>query len=68
MCYCYVVMFSNKNITILNWKMPTLNAFIESFTNTHDKHVQMGYMRSSKYQALFAGGPKATYTKGKKKK
>ena len=47
--------------------MPTLNAFIESLTNEHDKIVQMGIIISSKYQALFVGGPKATNGKWKQK-
>ena len=48
--------------------MSTMNAFIESLTNEHDKLVQMGIIISSKYQALFAGGPKASNAKAKKKK
>ena len=47
--------------------MITLNAFIESLTNEHDKIVQMGIIISSKYQALFAWGPKAMNGKGKQK-
>ena len=45
--------------------MPTLDAFIDSLTNEHDKVVQMGIIRSSKYQALFALGPKDMKGKGK---
>ena len=47
--------------------MITLNAFIESLSNDHDKLVQMGIIRSSKDQALFAEGSKAMNGKGKKK-
>ena len=47
--------------------MSTLNAFIESVTNEHDKLVQMGIIRSSKDQALFSSGPIDTKGKGKKK-
>ena len=47
--------------------MSSLNAFIESLTNKHDKLVQMGIIKSSKYQALFASRPKDTKGKGKKK-
>ena len=47
--------------------MPILNAFIESLTNEHDKLIQMLIIRSSKGQALVAGGPKATNGKGKQK-
>ena len=50
----FVSTFHSINLTIMNWKMLTLNAFIESLTNEHDKLVQMGIIRSSKYQALFA--------------
>ena len=45
--------------------MPTLNAFIESLTNEHDKLVQMGIIRSSHNQSLHVSGPK--YLKGKEK-
>ena len=47
--------------------MLTLNAFIESLTNEHDKLVQMGIIKNSKDQALFVVGPKAMNGKGKQK-
>ena len=47
--------------------MPTLNSFIESLTNEHDKLIQMGIIRSSKDQALVAVGPRVAIDKGKKK-
>ena len=47
--------------------MPTLNSFIESVTLEHDNLIQMGIIRSSKYQALVVGGPKVANDKGKKK-
>ena len=50
-----------------NWKIPTLNSFIESLTQEHDKLIQMGIIRSSRDQALVAGGPKVANDKGKKK-
>ena len=34
--------FHVRKLTTPGWKMPTLNAFIESLTNEHDKLVQMG--------------------------
>ena len=70
LCAYYLVFvstFHTGNLTTPNWKMPTLNAFIESLTNEHDKMVQMGIIRSSKDQALVAGGPKAMNGKGKQK-
>ena len=47
----FVSTLHNGNITITNWKIPTLNAFIESLTNEYDKLVHMGSMRSSQDQA-----------------
>ena len=60
----FVSTFHTGKLTTSNWKMPTLNAFIESLTNEHEKLVHMGIIRSSKDQALFASRPKG---KGKKK-
>ena len=48
--------------------MPSLNAFIESLKNEHDKLVQMGIIISSRDQALFASGPKDSKGKGKQQK
>ena len=61
----FVSTFHTGKLTTPNWKMPSLNAFIESLTNEHDKLVQMGIIRSSKDQALFALGPKDSKGKGK---
>ena len=38
----FVSTFHSRNLTTPRWKMPSLNAFIESLTNEHDKLVQMG--------------------------
>ena len=53
----FVSTFHTGKLTTSNWKMPTLNAFIESLTNEYDKLVQMGIIGSSKDQALVVGGP-----------
>ena len=45
--------------------MPTLESFIESLTEEHDKLIQMGIIQSSRYQALVTGGPKVANEKGK---
>ena len=66
--YVFVSTFNIRKLTIPIWKMSTLNAFIESLTNEHDKLVQMGILISSKDQDLFVGGPKASNSKGKQKK
>ena len=44
------------------------DAFIESLTSEHDKLVQMGIIRSSRDQALYASGPKDLKGKGKQQK
>src|SRR5713226_4356753 len=43
----FVSTFRAGKLTTLGWKMPTLNAFIESLTCEHDKLVQMGIIRYS---------------------
>ena len=35
----FVSTFHIEKLTTWNWKIPTLNAFIESLTNKHDKLV-----------------------------
>ena len=54
-------------LTTPNWRMPTLNFFIESLTQEHDKLIQMGIIKYSRDQALVAGGPKVENDKGKQK-
>ena len=61
----FVSTFRVGKLTTPGWKMPTLNAFIESLTCEHDKLVQIGIIRSSHDQALDVLGPK--YLKGKGK-
>ena len=61
----FVSTFCVGKLTTPGWKMPTLNALIESLTSEHDKLVQMGMIRSSHDQALHVSGPK--YLKGKGK-
>ena len=50
-----------------NWKIPTLNSFIESLTQEHDNLIQKEIIQSSRDQALVAGGPKIANDKGKLK-
>ena len=55
-------------LTTPGWKMPSINAFIESLTSEHDKLVQMGIIRSSRDQALYVSGPKDMKGKVKQQK
>ena len=57
--------FQLVKLTTPNWRIPTLDAFIQSLTYEHDKLYQMGIIRYSKDQALLAGEPKATNGNGK---
>ena len=59
--------FHTGKLTIPNWKMPSLYAFIKSLTNEHDKLVQMGIIKYSEDQAMFSLGPKYMKVKGKQK-
>ena len=61
----FVSTFHAGKLTTPGWKMPSLNAFIESLTSEHDKLVQMGIIRSSCDQALHVSRPKDLKGKGK---
>ena len=63
----FVSTFHSVNLSTPNWKMPTLDSFIESLTREHDKLIQMGIIQSSRNQPLVVGGPKVANDKGKKK-
>ena len=54
----FVSTFHSVKLTTPNWRMPTLNSFIESLAHEHDKFIQMGIIQSSRDQALVARGPK----------
>ena len=54
----FVSTFQIVKLATPNWKMPTLDAFIQSLTYENDKLIQMGIIRSPKDQALVARGAK----------
>ena len=60
--------FRAGKLTTPGWKMPILNAFIESLTSEHDKLICMGIIISSRDQALHVSGPKDLKGKGKQQK
>ena len=64
----FVSTLRTGKLTTPGWKIPTLNGFIESLTNEHDKLVQMGIIKSSHYQALHVSRPKDLKGKGKQQK
>ena len=63
----FVSSFQTMKLTTPNWKMPTLDAFIQSLTYENDKLIQMGIIRSPKDQALVARGGKVDNYKGKQR-
>ena len=70
----FVSTFCAGKLTTPGWKIPTLNAFIESLTSEqsltseHDKIVHMGIIRSSHDQVLHVSRPKDMKGKGKQQK
>ena len=54
-------------LTAPNWRISTLDAFIESLTYEHDQLIEMVIIQYSIDQALVAGGPKVANDKGKKR-
>ena len=64
----FVSTFCAGNLTTPGWKIPTLNAFIESLTSEHDKLVQMGIIISSRDQAVHVLRPKDMKGNGKQQK
>ena len=47
--------FHLGKITIQNWRIPTLEDFMESWNHEKDKLVQMGTIKYTKDQSLTAG-------------
>ena len=64
----FISAFRAGKLTTPRWKIPTLNAFIESLTSKHDKLVHMGIIEFSRDQALYVLGPKDLKCKGKQQK
>ena len=64
----FIYAFHAGKLTTPRWKIPSINAFIEPLTSEHDKVVQMGIIRYSHDQSLFASGPKDLKGKGKQPK
>ena len=63
----FVSTFHYGMSSIPNWKMPSLDAFVESLIQEQDKLVQMGVLRTSKNQALFVGDSNNAQARGKLK-
>ena len=66
-CSIFVSTFQTVRLTTPNWKMPTLDAFIQSLTSENDKLIQMGIIQYSKDQALVVRRDKVANDKGNQK-
>ena len=51
----FVSTFHSGRHFIPNWKIPSLDDFVESLIQEKDKLVQLGVIQASKNQALFVG-------------
>ena len=66
----YLVLVSTFHfgrVSIPNWNMPSLDAFVESLIQEKDKLVQMGVIQTSKNQSLFVGDSNNAQARGKLK-
>ena len=50
--YVFVSTFHSGRASIPNWKIPSLDGFVESLIQEQEKLVQMGVLQTSKNQAL----------------
>ena len=63
----FVSTFHSGRASSSSWKMPSLDAFVESLIQEQDKLVQMGLFQSSKNQALLMSDSNNAQDKGKHK-
>ena len=63
----FVSTFHSGRASIRNWKMPSLDAFVESLIQEQDKLVQMGVIQTSKNQALLMTDSNDAQERGKHK-
>ena len=63
----FVSTFHSRRASIPNWKMPSLDTFVESLIQEKDKLVQMGVIQTSKNQALLMKDSNNAQARGKHK-
>ena len=63
----FVSTFHSRRTSIANWKIPSLDAFVETLIQEKDKLVQMGLIQTSKNKALFVVDSKNAQERGKHK-
>ena len=65
--YVIVSIFYSGRASIPNWKMPSLNSFVESLIQEKEKLIQMGVIKTSKDQSLLVTDSNKAQDKGKSK-
>ena len=63
----FVSTFYATKLAVRNWRMPSLDAFIDSLTQEKGKLIQMGTLKTSKYHTLSYIGCNNIKSKGKLK-
>ena len=63
----FISTFHSRRDSIPNWKIPSLDAFVESLIQEQDKLVQMGVIQTSRNQALLVWDSKNAQARGKHK-
>ena len=66
-CSVFLSTFPTTKLAVRNWRMSSLDAFIDSLTKEKDKLVQMGALKTSNYHALKNCWSKNSKSKGKQK-
>ena len=65
--FVFVSTFHSGRDFIPNWKMPSLDGFIESLIQEKEKLLQMGVLQNSKNQSLLMSDSTNAQDKGKHK-
>ena len=63
----FVSIFNSKMDSFLSWKIPSLDSFFESLIQEQENLVQMGVIKTSKYQALLVTYSTKAQDKGRSK-
>ena len=48
----FVSIFHSERASIPNWRMPSLDSFVDSLIQEQEKLIQMGVIKNSKYQVI----------------
>ena len=65
--FVFVSTFQSRRASIPNWKIPSLDSFVESLIQEQEKLVQMGVLQTSKNQALLVTYSTKAQAKGRNK-